>query len=210
MLLTSKKNAAQQWIVLQIFKGLVHFWINTVVQNLISSLQKRAGNPIRFFSSLRHSSVLVQFAWGAKICILSHFTRMCWPIPPFLLVQTATCCESWHAKIKRAIFNVWELFARCFLNGFDESWLWLFKRGDRRCFYSVTAWGFRLCLKNGIFVAVVTVVAGSGLAGFWCLLSLTSYPAASCRLPPSIPLASLGIWRKYLDHLSSLVDGIHE
>lgn len=122
---------------------------------------------------------------------------MCWPIPPFLLVQTATCCESWHAKIKRAIFNVWELFARCFLNGFDEFWLWLSKRGDRRCFYSVTAWGFRLCLKNGIFVAVITVVAGLGFAGFWGLLSLTS-----CCLPPSIPLASLGIQRKYLNRLS--------
>lgn len=74
-----------------------------------------------FFSSLRNSSVLVQFEQGAKICILSHFTRMCWPIPPFLVVQTATCCESWHAEIKRTIFNVWELFARYFLSGFDES-----------------------------------------------------------------------------------------
>lgn len=203
MLLTSKKNAAQQWIVLQIFKGLVHFWINTGVQNLISSLQKRAGNPIRFFSSLSHSSVLVQFAQGARICILSHFTRMCWPIPPFLLVQTATCCESWHAKIKRDIFNVWELFARCFLNGFDETWLWLLRRGDRRCFYSVTAWGFCFCLRNGIFVAVV--VAGLGFAGFWCSLGLSSYPA--CPLPSPL---SLWVFEESRDHLFPQVGRIHE
>lgn len=48
----------------------------------------------KIFTSLSHSSVLAQFAQGAKICIFSHFTGMCWPIPPFLLVQTATCCES--------------------------------------------------------------------------------------------------------------------
>lgn len=86
---------------------------------------------------------------------------------------------------KENLFNVWDLFARYFLSGFDESWLRLFRRRDIRCFCGVTAWGFHLCLKKGIFGVVISVVAGSGFVSSRCWLRLISHPAVLCCLPSS-------------------------
>lgn len=71
------------------------FCINTVVQNLILSLQKWAGNPIRFFSSLRNSSVLVQFETGSQ------------DLYPFSFYQDVLAHPSFLAGIDR--YMLWVL-----------------------------------------------------------------------------------------------------